>query len=38
VFRVSSRTGEGMDALLSYLRTRIDAVRAGQEEKKEGNS
>jgi len=30
VFRVSSRTGEGMDALLAYLRRRIDAVRAGQ--------
>ena len=38
VFRVSSRTGEGMEALLTYLRARIDAVRAGQGIEKEGNS
>ena len=38
VFRASSRTGEGMEALLAYLRARIDAVRAGQGDKKEGNS
>ena len=38
VFRVSSRTGEGMEALLTYLRARIDAVRAGQGNDKEGNS
>lgn len=37
VFRVSSRTGEGMEALLAYLRARIDRVRAGQDDKKEGN-
>ena len=37
VFRVSSRTGEGMEALLAYLRARIDRVRAGQYDKKEGN-
>ena len=37
VFRVSSRTGEGMEELLAYLRKRIDAVREGQGEEKEGN-
>ena len=30
VFRVSSRTGAGMEELLAYLRARIDAVRDGQ--------
>lgn len=37
VFRVSSRTGEGMEALIAYLRARIDGIRAGQDDKKEGN-
>ncbi|MBP3426948.1 MAG: hydrogenase nickel incorporation protein HypB [Clostridia bacterium] len=37
VFRASSRTGEGMEELLGYLRARIDAVRTAQAETKEEN-
>ena len=38
VFRVSSRTQEGMDGLLDYLRARIDAVRTAQGGAEEENS